>query len=299
MTFKKYPSIENHYQTKFIEHFKDEFPNIENQQYIVREKLDGANIQLIFQPNQKMLVATRNRILEEGEKFNDIWNVLKRYEKLFETVNQQNKFKQTISLFGEIYGKGIQNRVNYGDDKYISIFDCYINNAFITQGDLEMMAENCFFSHLLPKSFGIFNNLQEALDVELTDNIEGIVIQPYNKNYFSNGGSRFIIKKKSESFEDGKRNKIIKPVDKDVQSLNGAFRTFINENRMLDTFSKYGEIQTPKDIGKYIKLILEDAKEDFLKSYNINKLVIDLDKNKEKAILNVGSDIVNLLKSKL
>ena len=68
---------------------------------------------------------------------------------------------------------------------------------------------------------------------------------------------------------------------------------------MLDTFSKHGEIQTPKDIGKYIKLILEDAKEDFLKDYNINELVIDLDKNKEKAIFNVGSRIVNLLKSKL
>ena len=39
---------------------------------------------------------------------------------------------------------------------------------------------------------------------------------------------------------------------------------YINENRLADLFSKYGEIQSNAEIGKYIKLMLEDAKEDFL-----------------------------------
>jgi hypothetical protein len=41
------------------------------------------------------------------------------------------------------------------------------------------------------------------------------------------------------------------------------FLPYINENRVLSVFSKEGEIQRPEQIGQYIKLVMEDAKEDF------------------------------------
>jgi hypothetical protein len=50
-----------------------------------------------------------------------------------------------------------------------------------------------------------------------------------------------------------------------------------------------------KQMGNYIKLVLEDAKEDFLKEHTLP----DLDEKTKKVIFNVGTDIALILKSLL
>lgn len=73
------------------------------------------------------------------------------------------------------------------------------------------------------------------------------------------------------------------------------FKSYITENRLLSVFSKEGQIQSPKEIGKYIKLLLTDAQDDFLKDNDISHL----DKQQQKDVFNVGSLIANMLKSYL
>ena len=67
--------------------------------------------------------------------------------------------------------------------------------------------------------------------------------------------------------------------------------------RLQAVFSKNGEIERPDQIGDFIRLVLTDAKEDFLQD---NQEAVDaLDKAKQKRVYNVGSMIAFLLKEYL
>ena len=54
---------------------------------------------------------------------------------------------------------------------------------------------------------------------------------------------------------------------------------YINENRMAGIVSKHGEPECPKDIGKYIGLIGQDALNDFAKDKDV-----ELSKAKKKEL---------------
>ena len=95
--FKKYPSLENHYQNKFIDYAMDHFgAEVVNQKFIAREKLDGSNIQLVFTPDEKMKVGRRTAYLEDGEKFNDIWNTLEKYQNLISNYQAITDLSNTL-----------------------------------------------------------------------------------------------------------------------------------------------------------------------------------------------------------
>ena len=42
--FKKFPSIENHYQQKNIDYWLRLYPELKDEDYVITEKLDGANL---------------------------------------------------------------------------------------------------------------------------------------------------------------------------------------------------------------------------------------------------------------
>ena len=52
-----------------------------------------------------------------------------------------------------------------------------------------------------------------------------------------------------------------------ANELRDIFQTYITENRLYSVFSKYGQIESVKEIGKYISLLTEDARQDFMKEY--------------------------------
>jgi len=294
--FKKYPSIENHYQTKFIA----QGAHILNEKYIVREKLDGANIQIVFTPFQPRKIGKRTSYLETDENFMDIWNTLDKYKEFLSFYQQTaDSTGNVFRFYGEIYGRGIQKRIDYGNEKYISIFDLMINDNFLAQSTLESMLEVHGFRNLLPESYGIFDNLVDALKIETKENTEGVVIQPLNLVHFLPSGSRFIIKKKREDFDDKRTPQKIIEENTGISALNLEFRSYINENRVKDVFSKYGEIQEPKQIPDYIKYVLEDAKEDFLKNHNLEEEIPHFEEKMKKDIFNVGGAIVLILKKYL
>jgi len=302
--FKKYPSIENSYREKTINMFLEKYPQLKNETYIVQEKLDGANIQLIFYPCVEMKVASRNRIIERDENFNDVWNVIARdeYKELFDYAHfYSNTYNKVIHLFGEIYGQGIQKRINYGPDKYISLFD-----FGTSEGDeLRLWAPNyittdpAFSKYVI--DYTIINGLDEALNYkpENWNNIEGVVIKPYHNVYYSPQGSIFYLKNKNPNFEE-KGNKPKKEKKQNfsdsVEYLHSEFGKYINENRVLSVFSKMGEIQDDKQIGEYIKAVIEDAKNDFIDDGNS---VDSLDQKEIKYVYNHSKSVVQILRKYL
>lgn len=303
--FVKYNSIENHYNVKYLNKIPQE---IKDGAWISMEKLDGANISLYFRPNEPMKVGKRSGWIqgvdahhETAENFFDVWNVLKKYEtetKYFQAL--ANSTGQTIRLYGELYGSGVQKRCNYGPEKYIKIFDLAIDEVLQSP---RKYAEFCM-THEEPTNtffadFTYHLNLMEALQIDVEkDNYEGVVLKPFRDTVYLYGNDRLIIKKKSIKFSDIAEDKIsgkLKNFNPEHVALSEEFKRYITPNRMLDLFSKHGPITDIKQMGTYIKLFLEDAKEDYLKTHSIE----GLDQDTTKAIFNIGSMAANMLRDHL
>jgi hypothetical protein len=144
-----------------------------------------------------------------------------------------------------------------------------------------------FDSQLSPEGTGLGTNI-----------CEGVVIAPYRKIYRNAGGHTFLLKRKNEAFKEKQKVKRPpEPEDSEVARLNAEFRTYITDMRLQAVFSKEGEIERPDQIGDFIRLVLADAKEDFLQD---NQEAVDaLDRAKQKRVFNIGSMIANLLKARL
>lgn len=308
MEFKKYPSIENSYREKFIAGFVSLYPELLTRTYIITEKVHGANFQICFEPDKPWRYGKRTAFLKEGEKFYNAREVAQQYIETFEDIQDwANHSLNTIRLFGELYGPGVQKGVNYSVEKRIGFYDMMVNDEFLAPVDFVTESFIGLQQNALP-IVAIVQGLQAALDCNVSfnsllnpieDNIcEGIVIAPLGKVYYDKLGRRFCLKKKNEKFmEKIKAPKPKQPANPVITRLNLEFRSYITDNRLQTIFSQHGEIEEPPQIGEYIKLVLGDAKEDFLKDFG--EEVIALSQGSQRKVFNVGSMIALMLKGYL
>lgn len=314
--FIKYTDIENSYHSKHIQKTLEYHPELKTCKYAATEKLDGSNIQLIFQPGihciEKMMEVTefcsRSNKLNKTSNFQgaSIPELLERYKEIIRLMQiYANQFELPVNLYGELYGYGIQKRINYGKEKYLTFFDMKIDGYSVPQKDfcdymhyLEWRTE---FKNIYVKPFKIFDSLEEALELSpefessfspTKDHAEGWVIKPWDI------ASTFYLKIKSEKFKEKTKVREIKNKEYSitVNKLKAYFNGMINENRVLSAFSKIGEIERPDQIGDYVKYVLEDVKKDFLKEYNLEE---DLSQEEKKYIFNGGKHVVEILRKYL
>jgi len=308
--FKKYSSIENSYQQKYILKALELHPQLKDMKYSIREKIDGSNLQLYFEPRKEMLVGKRTSFLENGDKFFDVWNVLEKYKYQIEKIQQftDSGGISSVRIFGELYGKGIQKRVNYGEDKYLAFFDIEVNGKMLSQQRFEELMFNLQILDFAPL-IGYADSLSEALEFRedfdskilgIENNpAEGIVIKPYTEEISMGPGQRFILKKKSDIFSEKMKVKPGKKRTEEATKMINAkveFQSYINDNRLQGIFSKHGEIQDQGQFGKYIQLMLADVREDFLKDYDVSDLT---EKELKKVFSGGGKHIALLLKGYL
>lgn len=332
MTFLRWPEIQNSYQQKFIGIFLVEFPELKDETFAVTEKLHGSNLQIFLESNKPYRVGTRNHFLEEGEKFYDVWNTLAKYQDVIDDVQiYVDELGHSVRLFGEMFGGKIQKGVNYGSEHRIRFFGMMIDDELRPFDELQRLLDD---DSLIVPVVGMVQGLATALDVNIEfdswltplvdgeeprwmlthvnpdglvltsleasrDNIaEGVVIQPLSKIYRNAGGHTFLLKRKNEAFKEKQKVKRPpEPEDSEVARLNAEFRSYITDMRLQAVFSKSGEIERPDQIGDFIRLVLADAKEDFLQD---NQEAVDaLDKPQQKRVFNVGGMIANLLKEYL
>lgn len=305
----RYPSIENSYRQKHIDYWLEHYDGLKDADFIIQEKLHGANFQMEFIPGEEVKFYSRNQLITDN--FHGFAEILEDFEVVDLIQNIEafaEKSGKTLNLFGELIGPGVGKGVYYGDKKTFRYFDLYIDGELQTQLFTQniLMLHDTLSAPILTTLDGepVLYSLEDALrfNVEGVDSgvttkedntWEGIVIKPWDKTFVSPEGSVFYLKKKSEKFEEKVKEKKVIVEDPTVKQFNNVFQTYINKNRVESAFSKMGEIQTPNQMGKYIQAILEDAKEDFLKDV---ALPADLTPAQRKQIFNVGSTIANLLK---
>ena len=308
--FMKYGSLTNHYRQKEIGYWLDNYPSLKDEVFEVTEKIHGANFQVLITKDD-IKYGKRSSFLSEGESFFDYQNVMKKYEEDFEKFRQYIiKYSiDSIRLFGELFGGKIQKGVDYGQEKHFKLFNIYLDDILQSPqhvGDIFTIANVSEDLHVpkLKHVVGIFEALEydtkfNSLISNKEDNIcEGVVVKPY-RSIYENNGSIFYIKKKNEEFkEKSKEQKSSTPINDNLLKLQIEFSAYINENRLDSVVSKEGDIESEKQIGLYIKLLMEDAKEDFIKDFGDQ--LQHLDKKDLKYLYGKGNKLsVDLLKARL
>lgn len=186
-----------------------------------------------------------------------------------------------ITLYGEVYGDGIQKGVKYSKEKKIRFFDLKVGKDYLPY----INATKIFTEYHLPYVYVrqvIEGSLETAIDAastrfnsevaegeykDLENNLcEGVVIKPYFEELKTDRGDRIIIKKKNEEFFEKSHTSKAKVKDDrfvDYKADEEAVMVYINQNRFDSVFSKDNYQKT--NFGDFIKAYTEDVIEDAAK----------------------------------
>ena len=306
--FNKFKSIENHYQEKSINDMLKFNPVYHSCAYVAQEKVDGANFQIKFVREDGVIdisYGKRTAALSMDEKFENFQHVTAQphiqalEQNVCEWMINTNTEANEVIVYGELYGKGIQGRINYGDKKDLIFYDICINGDYISPKAFYDIMAVWKSTEIAVPVVAIFETLDEALAFEVEHKItfvgvleednfwEGVVIKPWDTIARNNLGEQvlFYIKKKTVDFGEKmkvKKHKAPVEVSQAFQDAEDIYSSYITENRLKSVFSQYGMIQSQKDMGAYIKHMVEDAKTDFFKDEMERFLALE---PKEKAKL--------------
>lgn len=323
--FKKYNSIENSYQTEFVDRIKTE--GLDTQKFVVQEKAHGANMSFWTLDGIHYQYGKRTGELDWKDEFYHFQSVfLKNKEKLQMLWNKvTNKYKHTkvLHVFGELIGGSykhpdvakdkkaiqIQKGIYYSPSNEFYGFDIMINykqyltvyeaNALFEEAEL-LHAKNLFEGSLseclaFPNDFEstIFRQLHYP---QIIPNIaEGVVIKPKETCFFQNG-QRVILKNKNKKWEEvAKRRKTPKSplhISDEVSYLQDEILNYITQNRFNNLLSKIGPIHK-KDFSKLMGMFTKDIVEDFEKDFG--KQMNELDKQEQKLVKKSISKPVSIL----
>lgn len=296
--FKKYSSLENHYNSKFIEKLYS--LGLTGGEWVAREKIHGTNFSLIIE-RDKVTCAKRTGPILPAEDFYGYEIVLKKYDKAIKGVQEvmdsiSTSVPVTYQVFGEFAGGGIQKGVDYGEKDFY-VFDIIINtesgdtyymsdyemqdfcNTFgfkmapmLGRGtfDALIMIPNDLDSVLAAYNVTASEDLVEANNCVFDANVigdntaEGYVLKPCFPKWLPNG-ARVAIKCKNSKFSEKKKSD--KPIKAKVElseadnKLLGILACYVTLNRVNNVISKIGEIG-PKDFGKVMGLTVQDILEE-------------------------------------
>ncbi|MGH1338393.1 MAG: RNA ligase, Rnl2 family [Aureispira sp.] len=328
--FKKYNSIENTYRKTFLEKIKGH--GLWLKEYVVQEKVHGANLSYITTDGQHFVGAKRRGLIGEEESFYNYNRILQSLQDKFTAIWEELKSKQPdlhhLIIFGELIGgsyphkevkqvKGalkVQKGVFYSPDNHFLAFDILINSThylgveevnyhFEKQGILHAQTlfrgsiEDCLaysneFDSTIPKKLGF---------PLISPNIcEGVIIRPVETAHFNNS-TRVILKNKNEKWSEKKKfTKSIKKTDAlpdKLSHLKAAILAYATDNRLNNVLSKLGEV-THQDFGQVMGLYNKDIIEDFTKDYA--EVFQALSKKEQKSITkSIVKSTATLVRNKL
>lgn len=306
--FNKYNSIENSYNTKFIEKIYDN--GFHKEEWLAMEKIHGANFSIIVN-NDGATYCRRTNILKENEGFFNYQNVVKQNEKIYIEIFEYLKTKYEdiiqIQIYGEIFGgkyihaevkkntkvSQVQTEISYNPDIKFIIFDIsYRKNkdeytTYIPHDEVIDIAtkHNLLYSKILHRGtldeMLKLNPLFETTIPELfglpkIDNnvAEGYVLKP-NKNIFFNSGSRVILKHKNEIFKEKKTDG--KTDGKTTETTEKTINSFDTDKKIMFSYLNENRLASVKskltdeeNLNKdfVIEKLVEDAIDDIKKEHD-------------------------------
>jgi len=306
MKFISWPSIENHYNRKFVNYFLELYPELAEEEFIITEKLHGSNFQFAFAPNEDFRVASRKRYLDKDSNFQgvSIFELMERYSLFLQAFqNYSGAYGKEIRLYGELIGPKIQKGIYYGKERQVKFFGMRFNDELVSWKILEDYVPEDLLVPIIGKVTGLETVLgfstefkSRVAEIDTPNICEGIVIQPFSRVYRDLHGVYFLIKKKNEAFLETKK-KLKVQLDSKTSVLHAEFESYLTEERLDGIFSKLGNLETTNQFGEYIKAMITDAKADFEKDFSDE--LAELDKKELKGIFKVGGDVARMLQERM
>lgn len=321
LNFKKYPSIENSYRQKFIDKIIVE--GLEGNAWIVQEKIHGANFAIYVDGYGDVIAASRNKFLNEQDKFYNYRELLAKYQESTEVI--ADLFSEGCILYGEIFGGGYQHKdvspvkgaikvqkgVCYCPQNELIVYDIWYAESFLST----IKVANACRRANLPYAQALFRgSLSDCLDYpnqflstiprtfelpEIADNIcEGVVIKPVRAKYLSNSyiSTRIILKSKNSYFSEKSKEKKLSNtlLPENIKKIVNHLSQYVTDNKLRNVLSHFGCV-TNKDFGK----ILGEFNKDIFKDYFADNNDLDnLTKpNKKKIQKLVNHKSASLIKS--
>jgi hypothetical protein len=318
-SYKSFGSISNHDQPAEIARWVNYFPAIPISKFIVTEKLDGSCFSAYITAND-IIYNSRRKILEDTDGFNDHQRVMHKYAGNLELIQEYITANgiTSVRLFGELFGK-VFSRVNNGNENDFRVFAVEVDDVQLCPEEgIQLLDTLSINTSWWVPILGIFDTFKEAYDFDIdidtvaingdqvgegSKKIEGVVITAYDQvfKYIHDEGDKiFKLKKKSETFKDkgNKKEYVAFEGSDEYTRLHGIWSDMINENRLLDLFSKEGKIESITQISKYIPLMLKDVKDDFFAEHKAEFIMLD-DAEKKKIIGSTAGFLLPLLKAHL
>jgi len=305
MDFKKYCSIENSYQQKYVDQICATLSaEIE---WVVMEKVHGANFSF-FTDGKEVKIAKRTAFIgkDEEKAFYNCSNVIEKYsEKIIQIFHYTNA--KNIIVYGELFGgfypgikskeTPIQKGINYCPYHEFFAFDIKADGQFLNYDEAIKLFDKVglIYGRILFR--GTLNNVLKwsgehksdittipfyfGLSDLLENKREGHVLKPVEPKYFSNG-SRIMLKDKNQTFSEKQafpKEKINVDYDQALEKIITTALEYVTPQRYDNVVSKIGNVDE-KDIGKLVGLLSKDAIEDYLKEH----LEGDLEKKQLKIL---------------
>lgn len=280
--FQKYNSLINHYMEQVIHDAFMYNPRLKKDKYIVYEKLDGSNVSFAITKDSVSYCSREKTISNDPTKvgFHGLGGILENYQGIINEIQKilkKSNETQLITLYGEFFGRGIQKRIDYGDEKRVLFYDVAIDGVIQPQFMfLELMKFHGYEDLICPIE-GIYDTFEEAMAVanDMPSNLsptewirEGNVIKPYTEYPTMGNDKVFMVKNKNTKFSEKKPKTPLTEEEialmKEKEVINAKFVEYINSNRLDSVLSKEDIEVSKKTMGKLIPKLLNDAREDFL-----------------------------------
>lgn len=264
LKFNKYSSIENTYQTLYLNKVRQIVPK--DAIWDVTEKVHGANCCIITNGNDTKF-AKRSGIIKEGENFFNYEKVLEEFRpKIINAFNYIKKKYETnetiinlVQFYGELFGgayphpdvprnsqfNSVQKGLYYAPYQSFYGFDIAIvykspekeGRFWLNPDEMADVFENndifyskSLFRGTLDECLEFNNAFQSNIPTWLglppiEDNIcEGVVFKPMVP-YFFNNGDRILLKNKNERFSEKKKEKVHKVIPDLPEDVKKAIST--------------------------------------------------------------------------
>lgn len=277
-TFKKYQSLINHYHQKDIDWWLNKHPELRDCSYLVNEKLDGSNFSIHFYPDGEVRCSKRSGFIGEGDTFFGYRDAFMHDDVqafVSEMSGMSGASGHEYVVHGELFGPGIQKRVDYGSVRRILFYGVDIDGK-PTCGQAFL---NVVPKHLRVPTVGIVSGFEAALATSnefptllnpVEGNVcEGIVITPLDICPLDANGDAFIVKSKNTKFSESKEQKprARDSLDDAASELSAIAISHVTESRLLSVVSKLGEPTHVSQFGSYMRALMADIDAEMVHEY--------------------------------
>ncbi|KKL09041.1 hypothetical protein LCGC14_2569850 [marine sediment metagenome] len=196
--FKRDPAT-NHRTLLLGNYSLPEFDYLQKNQWVFTEKVDGTNIRVMFQDG--------DRAVSFGGKTDNAQisaKLVSRLRELFTASRLAEVFDGDACLYGEGYGKGIQNGGFYRPTQEFVLFDVKVGDWWLQRKDVEDVAAKLSLDVVPVLGTGTLRHLVDAVRGGCASTwgnfpAEGIVARPATE-LCTRGGERLITKLKAKDF---------------------------------------------------------------------------------------------------